>query len=338
MLSGLRWTARSTVGYGLKAIFVAGLMMAACAHAGALCALDDVFGDGFDVSATLDLTAPGPFAVTSVSGSSMQGSRVTPWVANYPTGAGAAAIVLFAPDPQLPSSYYQGWTAHLASWGYVAVRADPPSSILSRDEPAMALDLRNVITDLLKPGALPVAVDGSRIAISGHGAGGKVAFIAAAADSRIKTVFAFDPLNDPGTSGYTTTQPSIVPQPVGSIALPTGILGEVLDETSGMGVACAPASINYQTIFSAATAAPAAYEWSLAGASYMSFVPDKSTCGFACSLCNTPTLPDSDAYAFMRSSAVAFLQTHLQGTARLCPWLSGTSVPDFISVLESSAP
>ncbi len=321
------------------ALTIAAAWRAVPAAQAGICSLDIIFSEGFDVSAGLDLTAPGPYTVASVSGSSTQNARVTPWVASYPVGSGPAALVVFAPSFQLPSAYYQGWTQHLASWGYIAVRADPPASIFSDDEPAMALDLSNVITDVLKPAALPVTVDASRIAISGHGSGGKVAFLAAAGDARIKSVFAFDPINDSGAGGYSTTQPNIVPQPVASVALPMGILGELTDSTSsGTGQACAPAAANYQTIFSAAASAPAAYEWTLAGASFMSFVPDKSTCGFVCSFCNSPSLADADAYAFMRSSAVAFLQTHLQGTPRLCPWLSGEQLPAFISLRESSVP
>jgi len=302
-----------------------------------ICTLDIIFGEGFDVPGTLDLTAPGPFAVASVSGSSMQNSRVTPWVANYPVGASSAPVIVFVPGFLLASSLYQGWTAHLASWGYVAVRADPPTGFFDIDEPAMALDMRNVITDILSPAALPVTVDATRIAFSGHSLGGKVAFIAAGGDARIKSVFVFDPVNDGGSSGYTAGQPNIVPQPMGTIAVPTGILGELLDSTSA-GVACAPAAINYQTLFSAETAAPIVYEWTLAGASHTSFVPDQAACGSICSLCNTPTLQPAETYAFMRSSAVAFLRTHLEGTPRLCPWLSGAKIPAYVSLRESSVP
>jgi len=313
----------------------ASALQAAGTQAG-ICSLDIIFSEGFDVSGSLDLTLPGPFAVSSISGSSTQNSRLTPWVAHYPLGASSAAVVLFAPGFHLNSSLYQGWAAHLASWGYIAVRADPPSSF-SPDEPSMALDLRNVISDVVKPAALPVTVDASRIALSGHGEGGKIAIMAAAGDARVRAVFTFDPVNEGGPSGYTAGQPSIVPQPVGSIAVPTGILGELVDSSGGF-QSCTPAAINYQTIFSAAATAPVAYEWTLAGASYTSFVPDQASCGFSCSFCNPATLPPSDTYAFMRSSAVAFLQTHLQGTPRLCPWLSGKQLPAFISLRESTSP
>ena len=203
----------------------------------------------------------------------------------------------------------------------------------------MALDVSNVLTDVLKTAALPISVDSMRVAVSGHGIGGKIAFLVAASDARVKGVFVFDPINDSGSSGYTSGQPSIVPQPVGSLDVPTGILGELLDAAvSSDGQACNSASTNYQTIFSAEKMSPAAYEWTLSGASYISFVPDQASCGLACTLCKTATLPQADTYAFMRSSAVAFLQTHLVANPRLCPWLSGKDVPDYVNLPESTSP
>ena len=103
-------------------------------------------------------------------------------------------------------------------------------------------------------------------------------------------------------------------------------------------MACNPASTNFQTIFSAESTAPVAYEWTLSGASYTSFVPDQAGCGSSCSFCQPATLPASDTYAFMRSSAVAFLRTHLEGTPRLCAWLAGDRVPNFVGVRESTKP
>lgn len=302
-----------------------------------VCTLDIVLDTGFDYATSLDLGSPGPFTVAQVSSSGTQNGRVTPWVANYPTGASAAPIVLFVPGFSLPSSLYQAWTAHLASWGYVAVRADPPSSFSSVDEPAMVLDLRNVVTQITSPGTLPISVDAARIAMSGHSLGGKLALSVAAADARVKAVFVFDPVNGAGPSGYSPTRPNIVPQPVASITVPIGILGELLD-SAGASMACAPASMNYQTIYSAAMGAPLVYEWTLAGASHTSFVPDQASCGVSCSFCQPATLAAAETFTFMRSSAVAFLRTHLTDNPRSCPWLTGGKVPSFVTIRERALP
>jgi Chlorophyllase enzyme len=198
--------------------------------------------------------------------------------------------------------------------------------------------LRDVLDDLLAPGALPVSVDPARIVLSGHGLGGKVALMAASGDVCVRALFVFDPINAGGPGGYTAEQPNIVPQPVGSLAVPIGLLGELLDSTSGAGQACAPAAVNYQTMFQAATASPRAYEWTLAGASHIDFVTNQDQCGFACTFCNPRTLPLAQTHAFMRASAVAFLRTYLQGESGLCPWLTGVQVPGAVAVRQAPPP
>jgi predicted dienelactone hydrolase len=296
-----------------------------------------IFDVGFELPGGADLSAPGPFAIASVAGSSAQGGRTTPWVAHYPQSPDARPLVIFAPGLQIPSSGYRDWAEHLATWGYIAVRTDPAGGF-QPDHVAMSLDLRDVLDDLVAPAALPVAVDASRIALSGHGLGGKVALIAAAGDARVRAIYAFDPLNAPGFNGYTPETPNIVPQPVAALAVPIGIVGELLDSTVGTGQACAPAATNYQTIFQAASASPRAFEWSVAGASHIDFVTNPDQCGLSCSFCQPRMLPLAQTHAFMRASTVAFLRSYLQGESGLCPWLTGTLVPGAVTVRQTPAP
>lgn len=296
-----------------------------------------IFDSGFELPGGSDLAAPGPYTAATVAGTSSQGGRSTPWVAHYPVGSSARPLVLFAPGYQIPSSGYSDWATHLATWGFIAVRADPVGGF-PPNHVAMSLDLRDALDDLLAPAALPVSVDLSRVALSGHSLGGKLALMAASGDARVRTLFVFDPVNGGGPGGYTSEQPNIVPQPMGSLAVPLGILGELLDSTSSGGQACAPAAVNYQTLFQAATASPRAYEWTLAGASHIDFVTNQDQCGFACTFCNPRTLPLAQTHAFMRASAVAFLRTYLQGESGLCPWLTGALLPGAVGVRQAPPP
>jgi len=297
-----------------------------------------LFDSGFELPGGGDLAAPGPYTAATVSGTSSQGGRTTPWVAHYPVGSSGRPLVLFAPGFQIPSASYSDWATHLATWGFIAVRADPVGG-LPPNHVAMSLDLRDVLDDLLAPAALPVSVDVSRVALSGHSLGGKLALMAASGDARVRTLFVLDPINGGGPGGYTTEQPNIVPQPMGSLAVPIGVLGELLDSTSSSGgQACAPTAVNYQTLFQAATASPRAYEWTLAGASHIDFVTNQDQCGFACTFCNPRTLPLAQTHAFMRASAVAFLRNSLQGESGLCPWLTGALLPGAVGVRQAPPP
>lgn len=297
-----------------------------------------IFSNGFELAGGADLAAAGPFAIDSLAGTTEAGGRTTPWTAHYPVASNARALVLFAPGFQIPSTAYRSWAEHLASWGFIAVRADPVAGF-SPSHTAMAQDLRSVLDDLLLPGALPVTVDAGRIALSGHSLGGKLAFMAAEGDARVRALFVLDPVNGAGPSGYTPEQPSIVPQPVGGLALPIGILGELLDSVAGsLGQACAPAAINYQTLFAAATASPRAFEWTLDGASHIDFVTNPDQCGLQCAFCRPRTLPLEQTHAFMRASAVAFMRTYLQEETGLCPWLNGALLPAAVSLRQRPVP
>jgi hypothetical protein len=325
----------------LRALVLGLGLLAAAAASAAACpapALGLMFEDGFEALSGADPSAPGSFTVASVSGSSTRAGRTTPWVAHYPVQAGSAPLLLFAPGFQIPSSAYRDWHEHLASWGFIAVRADPLAGGFSPDHVAMALDLRQVLSDMRVPGALPVGVDGSRLALAGHSLGGKLALMAAGGDARVGALILLDPVNGAGPFGYSSTQPNIVPQPVGSIGIPVAMLGELLDSNAGNGQACAPAAQNYQILFNALSAAPLAYEWTLEGASHTSFVTNPGQCGFACDLCNAPTRPLAQTHAFMRASAVAFLRSHWQSEQGMCAWLTGARVPGFVSTRMRASP
>lgn len=333
--SGIGATGFSRYGWALLLALGFASAVGTDGHA-ASCTTNTLFGSGFETKERADLAQSGPFEVATVSGTSIRGDRTTPWIASYPVGASQSPLVVFAPGFMIPSAAYVDWARHLTSWGYVVIRAEPPAGFVNVDHVAMALDLQNVLTDLLVPGALPISVASTRIAMSGHAVGGKLALMASASDARVKTVLVFDPVNSNNNSGYTVQIPNIVPHPVADIAKPMGILGETLDSGSGL-TPCSPALQNYQTIFQAANSARPAYEWTLGGAGTTSFISNPEVCGFACSTCSAPTLPLAQAQAFIRSSSIAFLETHLNDSVGMCGLLTGNLLPNFVTLRWSNS-
>jgi len=309
------------------AFTLASALPTASAYAGARSCpdLDTVFIDGFQPRLSVQgLAQPGPFATTTLAGLTVRGARSTPWLATVPVDPGSPRpLLLFAPGFQIPSSAYADLLVHVASWGFVAVRADPEASLFNTSHPEMVLDLRAVLDDLLVPAALPIAVDAGAIAVAGHSLGGKLAVMVAGADARVGAVYAFDPVNSAGGS---TGQPNILPQGIAAQAIPFGFAGELLDG-SGSFQNCAPLALNYQTFFNAAASTPAGYEWTLEGASHTDFVTNIDQCGLACQFCRDGTLDTAVTHAFMRASTVAFLRTYLQREPGLCGWLNGDQVP-----------
>ncbi len=282
---------------------------------------------------------PGPFSVNTVTGITTSSGRNTPWTALIPQSDNPLPLVLFSPGFQISSAAYQNWVMHLATWGYIAVRADPQASLFSISHPNMTLDLRAVLDDMLDGKTLPATVDTQRIALTGHSLGGKIAYMVAASDTRVAALFTFDPVNGSGSTGYTPAQPDIVPGSIAPLTLPMGLIGELTDAVSGgLGPACAPAAQNYQTFFEAATNAPAAYEWTLDGAGHLDFVTNPDQCAFCGFGCQPSTLPTAQTHAFMRSSAVAFLRTHLSQESRHCETLAGEELPNVASLRVKPTP
>lgn len=281
-----------------------------------------------------DLTADGPFATRVENGTVMRGMRATPWIAHVPITGEESPLVVILPAVGVPLSGYESVARHLATHGFIAVRAAPPSSAFAPDHVAMALDLRAVIDATLASAEVGPQVDETRIAAGGHGDGGKVAIMAAADDLRIRALLLFDPLNIHGPGG--SAAPNIVPQPTGSIAIPMGVLGELSDTAGAM--ACAPEAINYQVLFNAASATRRGYEWTIPGAAHMDFVSDPEACGFSCGLCLAPTAPVAQTRAFIRATSVAFLRTHLDIDEPACEWLTGDRLRGGIGVRQRILP
>ena len=104
--------------------------------------------------------------------------------------------------PRFTGSYteYEHLTVHLASHGFVVIGADvSPGGFLDPAEHDKKADnVVSVIDWALQQEDLSAKIDASKIAVTGHSLGGKLAFYAAAIDKRIDVVIGWDPQNSGG--------------------------------------------------------------------------------------------------------------------------------------------
>ncbi len=274
----------------------------------------------------------GFYETQQTPGSVVRGSRTTAVVAHGPRRIDGkpSPLVVFLPGFQAPTDLYKETVDHLASHGFVVVRASPPGGLFDVNHVEMAKDAMAVIDWAVDPtGPLGGRVDGSWVGVMGHSLGGKLATMVAFQDSRVKALFAIDPVNggNPFT-GYSATLPDIVPDDVATLAIPVGFPGETFSaDHSSLGQSCAPADQNYTTFYSAAAAAPWKAKWEFAGADHMDFVDDLSACGTVCSVCPEGTGDPLKQVAALRTLMTAFFRRHHGGETAMEDWLFGAKTP-----------
>ncbi len=271
---------------------------------------------------TPDPSAPGPQPIAendATASIAATGDSIAIHVA-YPTAAGPFPIVVFAHGFQLPMSQYYAYVTRLASFGYVALTADFPTSFAGNDNPREAKDLVGAIDWAKSDATVGPKSDDSRVGMSGHSLGGKLALLAATYDPRVKAAFVLDPVDSGGPSGCTQPQCVVVKDLMPGLAIPTGFVGETTDST-GSFQACAPAADNFTTFY-AKTNSPS-LEVTALGANHMSFLDDEASCGVTCSFCNPATAPNAQVHDMARALMVAFYERHLRGNAAYDAFLTG---------------
>jgi dienelactone hydrolase len=239
----------------------------------------------------------------------------------YPThgpAAGPYPVIVVAHGLELAASEYYGYVRRLASFGYVALTVDYPTSLIAMNNPAEAQDLLAGIDWAKTNATVGALADTSTVGMTGHSLGGKEALLAATMDARVKASIVLDPVDGGGPTGCTAPMCVVVASLVGDLHIPTGFLGETKD------TACAPLADDYQTFF-AKTNSPS-LEVDVLAADHMSFLDDVSTCGLACALCtqvsatnNTQT--NGMAYAFV----AAFYERWLRGNTGYDTYLTGAT-------------
>ena len=238
----------------------------------------------------------------------------------YPTAAGLFPVVVFAHGFQLAPSQYYGYLKRLASFGYVALTVDFPTSLGGNDNPRQAKDQIGGLDWAKGDATFGTKVDATTAGMSGHSLGGKLALLAATMDARVKASFVLDPVDSGGPGGCTAPACVQVKNLMPTLAVPTGFLGETTDAVGGF-QACAPAADNFTTFY--AQAKTPSVQITALGANHMSFLDDVSKCGFACGFCNAATAPSAQVNGMARAFTVAFYERHLRGNAAYDTYLTG---------------
>ncbi len=243
----------------------------------------------------------------------------------YPSAgpsAGPYPVIVVAHGFQLTPDKYYGYVRRLASFGYVAMTVDFPTSFFGNDNPQEAKDLAAALDWAAnKGGVLAGKVDAKNAGICGHSLGGKVAFLATTIEPRFKAAIGLDPVDGGGPTGCNPPQCVDVTDAIGKLAIPSGFVGETTDSAGGM-QPCAPKMNNFETFY---TAVPGpSFKVTVNGANHMSFLDDTNGC-LTCGFCNPATLSQAKVTDLSRSYVVAFFERNLRGIQAYDDYLTGAT-------------
>ena len=211
-------------------------------------------------------------------------------------------------------------TERLASHGIVAVSQTARSETNHaqyRDDTSKLLDW------LLAPTGSSAAriadrIDGSRIGLTGHSLGGMISLLAAAQDSRIKSVITIDAVD--GTSAPRAKDSiASIHLPPGT---PIGFLGETISKSGGL-QPCAPADSNYEVLYGSTAAARLAIRF--LKAAHTDFVDNPGSC-FSCLFCPGSLAPKVQSRDLALKYVTAYFQWTLLGHSEAASYLTGTEV------------
>ncbi len=321
---------RSMAKWNFATVVVLGILFVGCS--GASSEDDESLGSALTAPAP-DPNADGPYAITEKDASTKviaTGDTVPIHVA-YPSSgptAGPYPVVVIAHGFQLASSQYYGYARRLATFGYVALTADYPTSLLGTPNNVHdAQDLSGALDWALGAPELAGRADGSRAGVMGHSRGGKAAVLAAARDPRFRAVFGLDPVDSKppfGTCDAVTECPD-ASDAMASLAIPSLFVGETLDSTGtifSFGAACAPGADNFTTFYGSARTPSVSV--TVRGANHMSFLEAQPLCGLACLFCRPATASSANVLNLAHAYAVSFFERRLRADVRYDAWLIGT--------------
>ncbi len=241
-----------------------------------------------------------------------------------PEGEGPFPLVLFTHGFMLSPELFLSFGERLASWGFVVVMPQMPGSLTSpethRDQAEYLAAILDWVTGEAS-GALQDKVDAERIGVAGHSMGGKLSFLLASTDLRVKAVFGVDPVDSgPPTGSVSEDYPSVTPEKMADIRVPFVALGETVNGGEGS-TACAPTADNFEQYFEHAQSPALKIE--VIGANHMSFLDDPD-CGLLCAVCPLGTDNPTVTRALTLKYMTAFFLVTLENHSELYEYLSGT--------------
>lgn len=249
-----------------------------------------------------------------------------------PVGAARYPVVLFEHGFTVDIDWYTESLNHLASHGFVVLAPQTyapfnpfaaPSDAVEADRVLQVLDWAQGSLDAVTG----VATDMSRLGISGHSRGGKVAWKVVQRDpSRFLAIAGVDPVDsDFGgrvtSAGLTFSVPSLV------IGTALGVV-----PAPGIPLACAPAGFNHVQFYEVVQA-PAWHVVALDGGHMDMLDSGKlGNCGVVCMVCTSGPNPAATRQMIV-GMMVAMFRGTLQGDTPALDYLVNTSLaPSRISV------
>ncbi|MEZ4436340.1 MAG: hypothetical protein R3F65_28405 [bacterium] len=272
--------------------------------------------------------AEGPYAVVVEEAMVELGPRgglpeSIPVTVYRPGVDGVFAAVVFNHGFALPPGEYASYGMRLASHGIItAMPLYDDNPLMARSHLGLAQDTVGVV-DWLVEGPLAPRVDAGAIGVAGHSRGGKHAIHAATLDLRIEAVFGIDPVDSIPPFSDPAMSPSVAPELMGGVLVPTAYIGAGL---GSMGFTpCAPAGDNYEAFYAATP--PPTLLYYMARAGHQNFV-DMCAAGsqdLTCTVCQTGGVAD-EVHAFAVTTLTAFMKLHLEGDMSMRPWVDGEQV------------
>lgn len=243
-------------------------------------------------------------------------------------------VVIFHHGFLLSGSEYTSYAEHFASWGYAVIVPDVSTNIFGGPTHTQLKEILMALIDWIESynddAAHPLsdAIDPERIAVAGHSLGGKIAFLTATEDTRIKAIMGIDPVDAQGGPFPRPESdfPSVTPELMDLIMVPSIVLGETTNATceGAFCQACAPEADNFQQYFVHAVAPTIEIE--MVNANHMSFL-DNPNCGTACDLCpsgaDDPTVTRRLSHGYL----TAFLNVVLKSDMQSATYLDGSRIP-----------
>ena len=226
-------------------------------------------------------------------------------------------LVLISPGFTVDRKQYASYGTRLATYGLVAVLQKAGSEFNHATYRDLTIELLNWLGAPTGSDAARIKgrVDLTRVGLAGHSLGGKISILVAAQDTRVKALLGIDPVD--------ANTPAALPE-IGKIKLPTGVpmgfLGETISKTGGM--PCAPASGNYEVLYSEA-AAPA-FAITLVDAAHNDFVDNFAGCP-TCGFCRGGTAPKDRTNRLAVKYTAAYFLWALQGDTRARDYFSGAA-------------